>query len=102
MSELTTLLGGKKMLTPEMEQEFPCLTEQIKEATELRDQMNEDLLSCRETLKRIQLTRADTQRQFDEMERRSNEQILRLEDNVANMNRVLTDLIQHLKSEGRA
>lgn len=90
------------MLTPEMEQEFPCLAEQIKEATELRDQMNEDLLSCRETLKRIQLTRADTQRQFDEMERRSNEQILRLEDNVANMNRVLTDLIQHLKSEGRA
>lgn len=90
------------MITPELEAEFPSIAEQIKETTEFRDEMQANLLSVRENLKKIQITRSDVQRQFDEMERRTNEQILQLEDNIATMNRILTELVQHLKSEGRA
>jgi len=89
-------------MTTNIEEEFPSLNEQLKEAQEFRDQLQDDLVEVRETLKKIQNARAETQRQFDEMERRTQDQILQLEDNLATMNRILNDLLHHLKSEGRA
>lgn len=85
-----------------IEEEFPSILEDIEEAKTLRDEANDNLTNYREELKRVQRSRAEAIIQFEELERRANDNILQLEDHVSRLNVILTDLIKHLDTQGRA
>ena len=85
-----------------IEEEFPSILEDIEEAKTLRDEANDNLINYREQLKRVQQSRAEVIIQFEELEHRANDNILQLEDHVSRLNVILTDLIKHLDTQGRA